>query len=73
MSVGKKEKEKIAHNGLWLCVRFFAYSECLILAQCFKAKTDAKPLLSAVFLRLFKSELLTIKYKKNVKRTINNL
>lgn len=30
-------------------------------------------MLWAVFLQLFKSELLTIKYKKNVKRTINNL
>jgi len=33
------------NNGLRLCVRFFALSECSILAQCSKAKTDAKPLL----------------------------
>jgi len=32
-------------NVLWLCVRFFALSECSNLAQCLKAKTDAKPLL----------------------------
>ena len=32
---------------LTVCVRFFALSECSILAQCLKAKPDAKPLLCA--------------------------
>jgi hypothetical protein len=41
-------------NGLRLCVRFFALSECSILAQCLKAKTDAKPLLGTV--RIIKNE-----------------
>jgi len=37
----------VTYNGLGLCVRFFALSECLNLAQSLKAKTDAKPLLAA--------------------------
>ena len=41
------EKYMAKHNVLRLCVRFFALSECSNLAQCLKAKTDAKPLLAA--------------------------
>jgi len=41
-------RKTITHNGSWLCVQFFALSECSILAQCSKAKTDAKPLLGTV-------------------------
>ena len=42
-----EKPEGIFENGWRLCVRFFALSECSYLAQCFKAKTDAKPLLYA--------------------------
>jgi hypothetical protein len=37
----------LKYNVLWLCVRFFALSECSNSAQFLKAKTDAKPLLCA--------------------------
>ena len=44
-SIGTRQ-QGISYNVLWLCVRFFALPECSNLAQCLKAKTDAKPLLA---------------------------